>query len=138
MKNNFHVNGNTKRPISATLNRKPDVAGNGVSNPKPNMPNAVKNDIKYNKVAKTVNQRMTMIPKVTEKKTLPANNIKKDIPMNKAQPIRKPDIPSTKVMEPTKNLARKSLAPKSFTGLPKPTSMSRKSLQPPKSDVKVI
>lgn len=129
VKNNFHVNGTTKRPISATLPNKTAVSKDLNMKPKPS--HMVRKDVppkNYVVSNKTINQvkKATSIPKIAEKKNEIVNKTEKN-----------GTVPSTSRVEPPKNQSRKSFAPKTSASLPK-TSVppSRKSFMPQRPDSK--
>ncbi|KAL0858876.1 hypothetical protein ABMA27_011320 [Loxostege sticticalis] len=122
MKNNFHVNGTTKRPVSVPLPTKKPAVKDSTVNQKPKSLTMVKKEApKITKDAKPLKEirKPSSIPKVTQKKPV---NIDKN-------------NQTTKSVSNPRDI-RKSFAPKPNTSLLKSTLMSRKSLQPPKTDSK--
>ncbi|XP_063836636.1 uncharacterized protein LOC135085765 [Ostrinia nubilalis] len=121
MKNNFHVNGTTKRPISVPLPTKKPTVKDTTSNLKPkslpvlkkDVAPKISNDKPFNPIKKP-----SSIPTITDKKPI-------DIKNKEAKSVK---------LNVNARDSRKTLAPKPENMLLKTTLLSRKSVQPQKTD----
>ncbi|CAG4948807.1 unnamed protein product [Parnassius apollo] len=140
VKNNFHVNGTTKKPISVHINKSATykvtrtyIKPGETSNSKPNSLKIDSNSKTIDKstVRKQVHKFDKTIPKVTKKEeqkidlyqNVNTNSRTGKTNNNEAKAIRKSFAPAT---------SKSNLTCKSFSTLTKPND-NRKSMQPPKA-----